>query len=381
MGKKPGNAGPSSASRPMNQAVSLREETSGKTRTDMPSLLRFQHLQWLGAWASGEAGVGSIGALLGRRLATNAEAAGIPIGASTFLCQRCESILQPGFNCTIRIKNNKKKAKRRKKSNPGQNSVVYACHFCGDENLIRGSGKGIVKGLLSSRKPVSINIMLKGVNMPTITTKKGIEHSVTAASQLESSRLKTSTIEKDKQGNVPKSNLPGESKMEKKGGVFSMVDCGLLGDAHEDIPQKIEVESTHDKCMNGIEPAASKNTTTCDSDVTSQAEFLVGSNFVTPQKSKLVEVTAPIRSAETLKTKSILNSKGQSCGSVAGKTPGSYSKSASNTKSARGDSTQPAGSSRKRARKGWTTLKQIAEKDELERKQKMDNFVIPFFMQ
>ena len=154
--------------------------------------------------------------------------------------------------------------------------------------------------------------------MPTVTTKKGIEHSVTAASQLESSWLKTSTVEKDKQGNVPKSNLPGESKMEKKGGVFSMVDCGLLGD----------------KCMNGIEPAASKNTTTCAPDVTSHAEFLVGSNFVTPRKNKLAEVTAHIGSAETLKTKSTLNSKGQSCGSGARKNPGSYSKSDLNKKSA-----------------------------------------------
>ncbi|KAF6992398.1 hypothetical protein CFC21_009394 [Triticum aestivum] len=381
MGKKPGSAGPCSASRPMNQAVSLREETSGKTQADKPSLLRVQHLQRLGAWASGEAGVGSIGALLGRRFATDAEAAGIPIDASTFLCQRCESILQPGFNCTIRIKNNKKKAKRRKKSNPGQNSVVYACHFCGDQNLIRGSGKGIVKGLLSSRKPVSTMLKAENVNMPTvITTKKGIEHSVTAASQLESSRLKISILEKDKQGNGPKSNLPEDYKVEK-GAVFSMVDRGQLAAAHKDILQKIGVESTHDKCVNGIEPAASKNTSACEHDVTSQAEFLAGSNFVTPQKNKLAEVTAPIASAEALKTRSTLNNKAQNCGSAAGKAPGSYSKSASNTKSAPGGSTQPAGSSRKRARKGWTTLKQIAEKDELERKEKMDNFVIPFFMQ
>ncbi|KAE8785883.1 hypothetical protein D1007_40400 [Hordeum vulgare] len=333
----------------MNQAVSLREETSGKTHADAPSLLRVQHLQRLGAWASGEAGVGSIGALLGRRFAMNTEAAGVPIGASTFLCQRCESILQPGFNCTIRIKNNKKKAKRRKKSNLGQNNVVYACHFCGDENLIRGSGKGIVKSLLSSRKPVSTSIMLKGVNMPTVTTKKGIEHSATAASQLESSHR--------------------------------MMDFDLLGDAHVDIPQKIGVESTDNKCMNIIEPAASKNIPTCEPDVTSRAEFLVGSNFVTPRKSKLAEATAPITSAEALKTRSTLKSKGQNCGSIAGKIPGSYSNSASNTKSAPDDSTQAAGSSRKRARKGWTTLKQIAENDELERKEKMDNFVIPFFMQ
>ncbi|XP_044957119.1 uncharacterized protein LOC123407933 [Hordeum vulgare subsp. vulgare] len=380
MGKQPGNTGPSSASRSANQAVSLREETSGKAQVDVPSLLRVQHLQRLGAWASGEAGVGSIGALLGYRLATNAEAAAIPIGASTFVCQRCESILQPGFNCTIRIKNNKKKAKRRKKSNPGQNSVVYACHFCGDQNLIRGSGKGFVKGLLSSRKPVSV--MLKGdnISVPTVTAKNATEHSVTAGSQLEPSRLKTSTLEKDKRGNGPKSYLPEDSKMEK-GAAFSMVDRGQLADAHEETPQKIEVESTHDKRMTRLVPVSSKNITICESDVTSQAEFLLGSNFVTPRKSKLVEVTVPIASAEALETGSTLSSKGQSCGSAAGKIPGSYSKSASNSKSVPGDSTQAAGSSRKRARKGWTTLKQIAEKDELERKQKMDNFVIPFFMQ
>ncbi|KAM3413244.1 hypothetical protein ACQJBY_004427 [Aegilops geniculata] len=369
MGKKLGNAGPSSASRPMNQAMSLREETSGKTQADTPSLLRVQHLQRLGAWASGEAGVGSIGALLGRRFATYAEAAGIPIGASAFLCQRCESILQPGFNCTIRIKKNKKKAKRRKKSNPGQNSVVYACHFCGDQNLIRGSGKGVVKGLLSSRKHVSTMLKAEHMNAPAVTTKKGIEHSVTAALQLESSRLNISTLEKDTQGNGPKSNLPEDYTMEK-GAVFSMVDRGQSAAAHKDILQKIKVESAHDKCVNRIEP-----------DVTSQAEFLAGSNFVTPQKNKLAEVTAPIASAEALKTRITLNSKVQNCGSVASKAPGSYSKSASNTKSAPGDSVQPASSSRKRARKGWTTLKQIAEKEELERKEKMDNFVIPFFMQ
>ncbi|XBJ28158.1 hypothetical protein VPH35_005308 [Triticum aestivum] len=369
MGKKPCSAGPSSASRPMNQAMSLREETSGKTQANTPSLLRVQHLQRLGAWATGEAGVGSIGALLGRRFAMDVE-----IDASTFLCQKCESILHPGFNCTIRIKNNKKKAKRRKKSNPGQNSVVYACHFCGDQNLIRGSGKGI--GLLSSRKPVSTMLKAEHMNVPTVTTKKGIGHSVTAASQLESSRLKISTLEKDKQGNGPKSNLPENYKMEK-GAVFSMVDHGQLAAAHKDILQQIEVESANDKCVNGIQPAASKNSTTCEHDVTSQAEFLAGSNFATPQKNKLAEVA----SAEALKTRSRLNSKAQNCASVAGKGPGNCSKSASNTRSARGDSTQPAGSSRKRARKGWTTLKQIAEKDELERKEKMDNFVIPFFMQ
>ncbi|CAM0947231.1 unnamed protein product [Alopecurus aequalis] len=377
MGKKLGNAGPSSASRSMNQAVSLREETSGKTQADAASLLRVQHLQRLAAWASREAAVGPIGALLGHRHATHAEAAGIPVDASTFLCQRCESVLQPGFNCTIRIKKNKKKAKRCKKSNSGQNSVVFTCHFCGDQNLIRGSGKGIVKGLLSSRKPASMDItsiMLKGesMNMATVATKKGIEHYLTAGSQLESYRLKTSTLEKDKHGNGPTSNLPEDSKIEK-GAVFPMMDHGQLAAAtvQEDIPRKIEVESTtHDKCM---------DETRLVFDITSPEEFLVGSNFVTPQKNKLAKVTAHKGSAEPLKTSTLKNN-GQSCVSVTSMDPRSCSKSASHTKSAPNDSTQPAGSSRKRARKGWTTLKQIAEKDELERKEKMDNFVIPFFM-
>uniref|UniRef100_A0ACD5U516 Uncharacterized protein n=1 Tax=Avena sativa TaxID=4498 RepID=A0ACD5U516_AVESA len=374
MVKKLGNHGPSSASRSTNQAVSLREEISGKTQADATSLLRVQHLQRLAAWASGEASVGPIGALLGHRFATDAEAAGIPIGASNFICQRCESVLQPGFNCTIRIKNNKKKAKRRKKSNSGQNSIVYACHFCGDQNLIRGSGKGVVKGLLSSRKPVSMDItsiiMLKGesMSMATVPTKKGIGHSLTAVSQLESYRLQN-TLGKDKHSNGPKFNLPKDSKIEK-GAVFPTMDRGQLAAAtlQEDIPQKIEVErTTHDKYMNEIKSV---------SGTTLQEEFLVGSNFVTPRKNKLAEVTVPKGSVEPLKTRSTLNYKGQSCVSVTGKAPRSYSMSASNTKSA-----QAAGSSRKRARKGWTTLKQIAEREKLESKEKMDNFVIPFFIQ
>ncbi|CAM0880549.1 unnamed protein product [Alopecurus aequalis] len=381
MGKKLANTGPSSAStsRSMNQAVSLREEISGKTQADAASLLRIQHLQRLATWASGEAAVGPIGALLGHRLATVAEeVAGIPIGASTFFCQRCESVLQPGFNCTIRIKKNKKKAKWRKKSNFSQNSIVYACHFCGDQNLLRGSGTGIVKGLLASRNRASMditNIMLKGesINMARVATKNGIEHSVTAVSELDSYRLKTSALEKVKHGNGPKSDHPEDSEMEK-GAVFPMMDNGQLAAAvvQEDLPQNIEVESTTLDSLNEIEPV---------SDITLQEEFLVGSTFVTPQKIKLAEVTAPKGSAEPLKTKSTLHNKGQSCVSVTGKAPRSCSKSASSSKSAPNDSTRLAGSSRKRGRKGWTTLKQIAEKDELDRKDKMNNFVIPFFMQ
>jgi hypothetical protein len=234
-----------------------------------------------------------------------------------------------------------------------------------------------VKGLLSSRKPANMgitSIMLKeDMNMSRVATENGIEHSLTAVSRLESDRLETSILEKDRHVKGPNFNLPEDYKIEK-GSVFPTMDCGQLVSAtvQEDIPQKILESITQDKFLNEIKPV---------SDITSEEEFLVGSNFVTPQKNKLGEVSAPKGSADSLKTRNTLNNKGQSCVSVTGKAPRSYSESASNTKSAANDSTQPAGSSRKRVRKGWTTLKQIAEKEELERKEKMDNFVIPFFMQ
>lgn len=65
----------------------------------------------------------------------------------SLLFNRCESILQPGHNCAVRIEKNKPKMRRkRKKSNPTlQNNVVYRCHFCSHRNLMRGTPKGYVK--------------------------------------------------------------------------------------------------------------------------------------------------------------------------------------------------------------------------------------------
>nr|CAB3473228.1 unnamed protein product [Digitaria exilis] len=104
------------------------------------------------------------------------------------------------------------------------------------------------------------------------------------------------------------------------------------------------------------------------------------------RKKKLLESTDTKDSAELLKTESKASKKRENPGSVTSNTLSSSSKSApnafgKNSKCASSDSAKVSGSSRKRARKGWTTLKQIAEKDELERKEKMGNFVIPFFIQ
>ncbi|EAY74423.1 hypothetical protein OsI_02313 [Oryza sativa Indica Group] len=393
MGKKRGGHGhaPAAPPRAGNQAVSLREESSGKTRADAASLLRVQHLQRLAAWAGGEARVGPLGALLGRRLAANAEAAGIPLAASTFLCQRCETVLQPGFNCTIRIKNNKRKAKRRKKLNTCQNSISYLCHFCGDQNLIRGSGKNIMKGLLSLRKPVGMDvtsIKLKGDinNKRLVTIKEGLEYSQGAVSQLEStSGLKQRNLVKNEYEESPVPNLLDES-MEKEV-ASSSVELNQSASAtdEENVSQKIVVTITNEKSTHETEPVSANKIAICQPDVPSKAEFSVGSSFVTPRKNKVVDVTDHKDSAELVKTRSIQNKKGEMPSSVTGKAPTMPTKSAPNdsmkNKPVASGSAQMSGSSRKRARKGWTTLKQIAEKEELERKEKMGNFVIPFFMQ
>lgn len=64
-----------------------------------------------------------------------------------FMFCRCETILQPGLNCTVRIEKNRAKARYRHKKPHilTQNSVVYNCHFCSHRNLKRGTPKGHMK--------------------------------------------------------------------------------------------------------------------------------------------------------------------------------------------------------------------------------------------
>ena len=65
---------------------------------------------------------------------------------------RCETLLQPGDNCTVRIEKNIKRTRHRKKSRvPIQNNVIYTCHFCLHRNVMMGTAKGHVKELLASR--------------------------------------------------------------------------------------------------------------------------------------------------------------------------------------------------------------------------------------
>ncbi|KAJ8770353.1 hypothetical protein K2173_014964 [Erythroxylum novogranatense] len=154
----------SSKQKPQNQRIrshsslTLRQESSGKVQPNVvarnaKSFLKLDHLQKLAVWASEEASIPPLSVFFGRQFAATAESMGDPPDPSLFSCQKCETILQPGFNCTVRIK--KTRLKERSKSNRpitlAKNSVVYECHFCSHQNRKRGTSKCYMKDICPSK--------------------------------------------------------------------------------------------------------------------------------------------------------------------------------------------------------------------------------------
>ncbi|KAK1283567.1 hypothetical protein QJS10_CPB21g00454 [Acorus calamus] len=65
---------------------------------------------------------------------------------------RSETILQPGYNCTVRTERGTHKARQHKGSTvPMQNGVVYTCKFCSHRNLKRGGTKGYAKEISTAK--------------------------------------------------------------------------------------------------------------------------------------------------------------------------------------------------------------------------------------
>ncbi|KAL7178373.1 hypothetical protein ACSBR2_031512 [Camellia fascicularis] len=162
MGKKGANKKAPNLTSGSQASITLREESSGKKQPNVngKSLLKLEHLQNLAVWASGEASMPSLGAFFGHQLAALGESLGSSPNPSLFPCQRCESILQPGYNCTIRIEKNTAKARRRRKSSniSTQNSVVYKCHFCSHRNLKRGTPRGHMKEICPPKAKPSFKL-------------------------------------------------------------------------------------------------------------------------------------------------------------------------------------------------------------------------------
>ncbi|KAL0329801.1 UNVERIFIED_CONTAM: hypothetical protein Sradi_4966800 [Sesamum radiatum] len=150
-------------------SMTLREESTGKKQgnVNFKTMCKLDHMKNLAVWAAAEASIPSLGAFFGERLAAASEALGIRADPSLFVCERCESILQPGDNCTVRIeKNMAKTGRRRKKSSfTTQNNVVYRCHFCSHRNVMRGTPKGYVKEICppQAKPPLKIESAISAV--------------------------------------------------------------------------------------------------------------------------------------------------------------------------------------------------------------------------
>ncbi|EPS60961.1 hypothetical protein M569_13843, partial [Genlisea aurea] len=120
-------------------------------RINAKTTLKLGHLQNLAVWAAAESSIPPLAAFFGERLAATMEAVGTRSDPSLFICERCETILQPGNNCTVRIETNRPK-KKKKKNEPSsdaiQNVVVSRCHFCSHRNVVRGTRRGYLKDIL-----------------------------------------------------------------------------------------------------------------------------------------------------------------------------------------------------------------------------------------
>ncbi|KAI3888017.1 hypothetical protein MKW92_029265 [Papaver armeniacum] len=156
-----------------NQKNKIGGTSSNTSNSDKRSILKTKHLEKLGLWAA-DVSIPSLGALFGQKLASSCESLGTPVDSSLLLCQRCESILQPGSNCTVRIeKNGSKKKKRRKTSSvPPQNNVVYTCNFCSHRNLKRGTSKSHMKEILPPR-PKKVKSDEKRLNLVKTNADEG----------------------------------------------------------------------------------------------------------------------------------------------------------------------------------------------------------------
>ncbi|XP_057994475.1 uncharacterized protein LOC131174710 [Hevea brasiliensis] len=139
---------------------------------------------------------------------------------------RCETTLQPGFNCTVLIERTRAKARRRqKKTNaPMQNNVIYSCHFCSHKNLKRGAPKGHVKEICPyklkpkpkpSAKTEPFRLMPQNPAIASVRSAATLFDAKKRESQI---RMQCKTLEKSESSNAAEhgEKTVGESSKRKR---------------------------------------------------------------------------------------------------------------------------------------------------------------------
>ncbi|KAL8196242.1 hypothetical protein R6Q57_025242 [Mikania cordata] len=304
MGKKGSSKkGPATTSGPQ-MSITMREASTGKKQTNVKSALKLQHIKNLALWASRDANIPSLGAYFGHRLAASSEAFGALLDRSLFICQRCESILHPDYNCTIRTKKNKKNARHKGKkiTNRPQNNTVYTCHFCSHRNMKRGN--------------------------PINTSQPKVKPSPKSNNLKTSNTVSSSGMTKD---NIIAKAIAaplGSTSDEPHGGKMDIVE----------INQALKVK---DKSFDTLEVKDGSNASGPATPLTATTLTLLESKMKRRNRSGSKKKVTPEAENSPIAEKS----------------------------------------SNRRKRKSWTSLKEIAEQNENEKRKKLMDLIVPFSMQ
>ncbi|KAF7151000.1 hypothetical protein RHSIM_Rhsim02G0230400 [Rhododendron simsii] len=198
MRKKGSNKKPPNFPSGSMPSVTLREESMGKRKTSVTpkSMLKLDHLRNLAVWASGEASIPPLGAFFGHRLAAVREALGAPPDSLLVTCQSsepdrvanwCEFILQPGYNCTVRIEKNRAKARRKRDSSrPYERDMSSK----GQTTMKSKSSCAIILKSVNSEKPAMSNPEVKMTTEDLVTETPATPSVSTCTSLLEAKRRK-----------------------------------------------------------------------------------------------------------------------------------------------------------------------------------------------
>ncbi|CAI9109794.1 OLC1v1009696C1 [Oldenlandia corymbosa var. corymbosa] len=381
-------------------AVTSREQSTGKKNggVNIKSMLKIDHLKSLSTWASSEVCIPSLGAFFGQRLATTAEALGVPPDPSLFPCQRCESLLQPGCSCTVRVVKIKAKAKRKNRLCT-QNSVVYKCHFCSHENRKRGTPKGHMKKLcppkpklqskskLTSYAPVKcLEPEVKLISKDDLMSMKDQHPSsaITSSDQADSCPVMSNDDPLSKNGVHPLSVIISNDQA---------VSCPVM--SNDDPVSKIGVDLSSavtriDQAV--ICTAMSKDDQMSKKDEHPSSAILINdravscTDMIKDEMSKKDEHYSPAMTSNdqaavscpatpTTKITTLLDSAKK-------KRNRSKSKKAAEPESSSVaiDAGKSGTTSRKRRRKTWTSLKEIAERNEQNYSLNLANLSIPFHL-
>ncbi|BFG31727.1 hypothetical protein CerSpe_180010 [Prunus speciosa] len=381
-----------------NNTISLREELTGKKQTKGPavnakSALKLEHLQRLAVWAGGEASVPSLGAFFAHTLASAQEALGVPPDPSLFTCQRCETILQPGLNCTVRIEKNRSK-KRRKSKKPtslSQNNVVYTCHFCSHRNLKRGTPRGHMKVICPTKTKTTSKLKpAKSISKKFASSKKSIvaEDEVRKANEIAASEIiqaneiasseitreiqaneiASSEIAREIQGNETASEIAREIQENETASSEIAREIQENETASSEIAREIQENET------ASSEIARENRiveTRADEDEVAIVNEMASSAIAGKIPTVYSPETPKVRTGPTL----LLGGKRRKRNKSVSKKPAEPENSPNPT-----DAENTGSMSNKRRRKKWTSLKEIAESREHKNIRNISDLTIPFFV-